>query len=79
MDARIDALKAKAKSAKADAEIEYKKQIEKLDEKHASVRAQLDKLAQKGGEVWREIKAGAEQAFVELQGAIDAVADRLET
>lgn len=79
LDARIDALKAKAKSAKADAEIKYQEQIEKLNEKRADVRAQLDELAQKGEEAWQEFKAGVEQAFGELQGAIDAAVARLET
>jgi len=79
LDARIDALKAKAKVATADAKIKYEEQIEKLNEQRATVRAQLDELAKKGEEAWQELKAGAEQAFGELQGAIDAVAARLES
>jgi len=79
LDARISALKAKAKAAKADVEIKYNEQIEKLNDRRADARARLDELAQKGEEAWQEVKAGVEQAFGELQGAIDAAAARLES
>ena len=68
-DAEIALLKAKADNAKADAKIEYYKNIEALQHRQDEARAKLHELKTAGDEAWEDLKTGAEKAWAEVKTA----------
>jgi len=67
--AEIELLKAKAKSAKADAKIDYFKTIDALEHKQDEAKSKLRELKTAGDEAWEAVKAGAEKAWTEVKTA----------
>lgn len=70
--AELEKLTARADKAKAEAKIEYYKQIEALRTKQETVRAKLEELKRAGDKAWEDIKAGVENAWDELKNALDS-------
>jgi hypothetical protein len=68
-NAQIAMLKAKADNAKADAKIEYYKNIESLERKQEVAGNRLRELKTSGDEAWEELKTGAEKAWDEVKAA----------
>ncbi len=76
--AEVDKLKAKAKEAKASAEIEGGHKIEDLKTRMESVQANLDALRQKGEDTWSDMKARVDSAAAELSNGIEKFRSRLK-
>jgi hypothetical protein len=73
--AQIGLLKAKAEKAKAEAKIKYNQQLEDLRQKRETVESRLEQLKMTGGEAWRELKTGVDEAMKNLENAVtDATA-----
>jgi hypothetical protein len=69
-EADIDVLKAKAKRQSVDAMVGYDKTIDALQRKHDEARNHLLKLKEAGADTWESMKAGAEQAWLELKAMV---------
>jgi multidrug resistance efflux pump len=75
MNAKINLLKAKADTAKADAKVEYYARIEALQHKRDTAGTKLQELKAAGDEAWEDLKAGTEKAWDEVKSAFhDAAA-----
>ena len=71
-------LKAKADKAKADAKIEYYKNIEALEHKQEVAGTKLHELKAAGDEAWESLKTGAEKAWDEVKAAYHNAASKFK-
>lgn len=76
--AEIDQLKAKADNAKADAQLDYYKQIEELRSMQESARNKLAELKDAGDDAWQDLKAGIDSARDSLGHALKSAASRFK-
>lgn len=74
----IDKLKAKADNAKADARLEYRKQIEELRSMREAATNKLAELKDAGDDAWEDLKAGIEVAWGSLGNALKSAASRFK-
>jgi chromosome segregation ATPase len=74
--AEIDKLKAKADSAKADAQLEYYKQIEDLRSMKDAASKKLDELKEAGDDAWEDLKAGIDSAWDSLSSSVKSAVSR---
>lgn len=77
-NAQIVLLKAKADKAKADAKIEYYKNIEALEYKQREAGTRLRELKTAGDEAWEDLKTGAEKAWDEVKTAYHNAASKFK-
>lgn len=77
-NAQIALLKAKADKAKADAKIEYYKNIEALEHKQEEAETRLHALKAAGDEAWEDLKTGAEKAWDEVKAAYHSAASKFK-
>jgi len=77
-NAQIALLKAKADKAKADAKIEYYKNIESLERKQEIAGTRLHELKTAGDEAWEDVKTGAEKAWEEVKTAYHSAASKFK-
>lgn len=70
--AEIDKLEAKIDQAKADAKINYQKQIEELRAKYGAAKEKLAEVKQAGDGTWKNFKRGIENTWKELGDAVDS-------
>ncbi|MFZ3044676.1 MAG: coiled coil domain-containing protein [Desulfatirhabdiaceae bacterium] len=77
-NAQIALLKAKAEKAKAEAKIEYYKNIEALQHKHEEAGTKLHELKIAGDDAWEDVKTGAEKAWDEVKAAYHHVASKFK-
>ena len=75
-NAEISKLKAKADDARADAQLEYYKQIEELREQQQDAQAKLNELREAGEDAWEDLKAGIDNAWSSLGEAFKSAASR---
>ncbi len=71
LDAKIELLRSKARSASADAQVEFGKRANELEAKAGAVRAQLKELANASEEKWQEMKASVENAYNQFKKELD--------
>lgn len=76
--AKIDALKEKADSAKADVKMKYETQIKELRQKQETVRKRLRDLAESGGGAWEELKSGVEKSLDDLKEGINRAVSKFK-
>lgn len=76
ISAKIDVLAAKGKEMKADAKIEYYKQMEELQQKRTAAQTRLDELTRSSSEAWGELKYGMDSAYTDLLNAFERAAAR---
>lgn len=76
--AQIALLKAKGDNAKADAKIEYYRNIDILAEKRDKAKKKLHELKTSGDLAWKDIKAGAEKAWDEVKSAVHEASSRFK-
>lgn len=76
--AEIDQLKAKADNAKADAQLDYYKQIEELRSMQESTSNKLAELKDAGDDAWQDLKAGIDSARDSLGHALKSAASRFK-
>ena len=77
-NAQIALLKAKADKAKADAKIEYYRNIEALEHKQKEAGTWLRELKTSGDEAWEDVKTGAEKAWDEVKTAYHNAASKFK-
>lgn len=77
-EAEIDKLKAKADQAEADARLKYYNQIEELQARHEEAAEKLAELKAASSDAWKDIKAGLENARVQLDNAMRNAASRFQ-
>lgn len=70
-NAEIDRLKAQAKEASADTEIEIRQQIDELQDRRDDARSRLEKVKDSSNEAWEDVKAGADKAWDEMQASFE--------
>lgn len=70
-DAEIDRLRAKAKSARADAQLAYEKQLNELRAKRKQAVDRMEELRHASEGAWRDMKAGLDAAWSSLHDALN--------
>jgi len=75
-NARIDEMKAKAQQADAEARIEIMDQVEALRQNRDSFREKLDALKETGGDAWKDIQAGLDNAYSEMKTSLERAMGR---
>lgn len=76
--AQITLLKAKAENAKADAKIDYYKNIDALEHKQNNANVKLQELKTAGDEAWEAVKTGAEKVWDEVKIAYHDAASKFK-
>ncbi len=74
--AEIEKMKAQARNADAEAQLEYYKQIEELRMKQETAREKLGELKQAGEDAWEDMKSGIELAWGSLGEAMKSARSR---
>ncbi len=69
--AKIDELSKKAALAKAEAKIEYEKQIILLKQKKVEGTKKLDQIKSSSDAAWGEVKVGAEKVWNEMKSTME--------
>jgi len=75
-NADIAKLEARAKAAKADARLEYEKQIEALKAQQKQAQSQFEKMCESSGSAWKDLRAGVDGAWNSLESAMKSAASR---
>jgi len=75
---RIAELKARAELAEASVKVEYIRQVETLRIKREETQAKLEDLKNAGDEAWEILKAGVEQAAIDLKNSINSAVSRFK-
>ncbi|MDO9265648.1 MAG: hypothetical protein Q7U00_01060 [Sulfurimonas sp.] len=65
--ANLEVLKAKAKSATADIQINYSKEIETIEKNYAIVQSKLGELGEVGEGAWEHLKKDIENSWDSLR------------
>ncbi|MCL4795109.1 MAG: hypothetical protein KJZ84_21705 [Bryobacteraceae bacterium] len=80
VEAKIAQLRATAKSKSADAQVEYNRRVEQLEEKLDAAKARLGEIADATEETWESMKAGVESAWTSITESVkEAFTDSSET
>jgi hypothetical protein len=66
---KLDRLAAQAAAGGADAQLEYRKQIDHIRDKHTVVRDKLRAFRAANGQKWDSFRVGVERAWQELERA----------
>lgn len=74
----IDALDARADKIKAEARVEYHKQLESLRSKRDEARKHLEALQQAGEGAWSDMRAGIEMAWDAIGEALESARSRFK-
>lgn len=77
--ADIDKLKAKAKGASADAQIEMQKGIDALDARMTEAGTKLDELSAAGADAWEGLKTNVEHTWEGLKTSMREALDKLKS
>ncbi len=73
---KLDALKARWSSWKADADVKADEAKAKLNEQYAQTSAKLGELKDSSGEAWGDMKAGFVEAYQDLEAATKEAAQK---
>jgi len=77
-NSQIDVLMSKAEKVKADAGVEYARQIESLNQKKETAAKRLEELRGKGEGAWEDIALGMEKVLEDLKATFDHVKTRFK-
>lgn len=75
--ANLEVLKAKAKSATADMQISYSKEIETIEDNYAVVQEKLDELGEAGEGAWEHLKKDIESSWDSLRTYTKKISDNI--
>ena len=78
LDADIKKLKARADKAGANAQLEYKKQIETLKRKQQKAGDKLAELKASSDDAWEDLREGLDAAKTSLSSAIKSATARFK-
>lgn len=76
--AKLAEYKARAKSAAADARLQYIKHVEEIEERLNATEARLKELNEAGENAWGHLKEGVESAWETLRSALKEAADKVK-
>jgi predicted nucleic acid-binding Zn-ribbon protein len=76
LSSRIDLLQARASEAKADARIEYERELDRLRERRDAARSKLEDVRGASGAAWEDVREGFEQAWEALGEAVTQANER---
>lgn len=76
--AQMTLLKAKAASAKADANIDYHEGVEALQKKMDAATDKFHELKSASDEAWNDVKNGAERAWEEVKTSYHDALDKFK-
>jgi len=76
--AHMDALRAKAREATADARIEAMRELDEAESYYDKLQGQLRDLRRSSGEAWQEFKSGCDASWRELENAMRRAADKFK-
>jgi chromosome segregation ATPase len=76
LNARLYSLEAQAEHAEAEAKIGYGEQIYELKEKRRHARDKIEELKRAGGEAWKDLVDGIEEAVTDFRTALDVASTR---
>ncbi len=77
VQANLEVLKAKAKSAAADTRISYAQEIENIEDNYAIVQSKLDELGEAGEGAWEHLKKDIESSWDSLRVYAKKTADNI--
>ena len=77
-DANINALKAKASGASADAQIELNKQVDDLNSERNEMKQKYEALKDASEDAWEDIRNGAESAWDRVTLSFNNAIDRFK-
>ncbi len=77
-NAKIDVLKAKAKTAKAGVEVEYYETIDNIKDKQVVAKNKLVELREAGDDAWEDLKEGLDSTWDRLGDAIKTATSRFK-
>ncbi len=69
-NADLDKLEAKARGAKADAQIKHEEQLASLRQHRDQAKQKLNEIQLSAGGAWEHLKQGAEDAWTRLKDAV---------
>lgn len=75
-NAEIDKLEAKSQEASADAQIEYREQIDTLKQRRQEITEKLAALKTAGDSAWEDMKSGVELAWNAMDSALRSAVSR---
>jgi predicted nucleic acid-binding Zn-ribbon protein len=78
LNAKIDAIEAKANEAKADARIKHEKELDQLRARRDAARSRLDELRTASGDAWHDLKGGFERSWDAFSDAVKHAVERFE-
>lgn len=76
--ADLDKLKAQAKGASANAQIDMRKQIDSLEAQVERARGQLNELGRASDEAWTSLRAGLEASWDSLKRGFKDAAEKFK-
>jgi len=76
--AEIDILKAKADKAKADAQLEYYKEIKELRSMQEAASSKLAEFKDASDDAWEDLKAGMDSAWNSIGKALKSATSRFK-
>ena len=74
----LDKLSAKANAAKADAQLDYRKQIEALRKHRDEAGRKLEKLTAASDDAWDDMREGVESAWNKMSHAFSSARERFK-
>lgn len=77
-DADIEALKAKASGASADARMELNKQIQELESEQNEMKQRYEKLKTASDDAWNDIRHGTEAAWKRASSSFQKAISRFK-
>ena len=71
--ARIDALKAKADKATAEAKVELHKQVEEMGTLQTSAKKHFEEFKANSKDTWKDVKKDVEASWNKLSASVDSL------
>lgn len=76
--AKLNELRAQARSSAADVHIKYDKQIETLEKEVVAVKSKVKAMAEAGENSWEQLKNGVEHGWNALHSAVQDAVDNFK-
>lgn len=68
-NAELDKLEAKSRQARADAKVDYERQLRELRQQRDELRRRYEEMEKASEQAWEQLRAGAEDAWRTLDEA----------
>lgn len=71
-------LRAKAEGASADAQLEWKREVDEIEDEIGRAEERLAELRDASGDAWASVKKGAEDAWASVAKGFERAVERFE-